>query len=103
MISADAQRYIHRDRRGKCKVILGPAGHVLHARLAGNENASSRVARAFKDVKLNEKQPTESYWNVYVPDTSQGGSFRRYFSYFLSLVSWFHAFQNCMWHLWSAK
>ena len=28
--------------------------------------ASSRVARAFKDIKLNEKQPTESYWNVYV-------------------------------------
>jgi len=25
----------------------------------------------------------ESYWNVYAPDTSQGGSFRRYFSYFL--------------------
>ena len=31
------------------------------------KNASSRVARAFKDVKLNEKQPTESYWNVSVP------------------------------------
>ena len=25
------------------------------------KNASSRVSRAFKDVKLNEKQPTESY------------------------------------------
>ena len=57
--------------------------------------ASSRVARAFKDVKLNEKQPTESYWNInkfYVPDPSQGGSFCRYFSYFLLSVSWLHPF-----------
>ena len=23
-----------------------------------------RVARAFKDVQLNEKLPTESYWNI---------------------------------------
>jgi len=30
-----------------------------------------------------KNNPTESYWNVYVPDTSQGGSFRYYFSYFL--------------------
>ena len=51
------------------------------------KNASSRVARAFKDVILNEKQPTESYWNISVPDTSQGGSFRHYFSYFLLSVS----------------
>ena len=41
------------------------------------------TARAFKDVILNEKQPTESHWNVTVPDTSQGGSFCRYSSYYL--------------------
>ena len=38
--------------------------------------ASNRVTRAFKDVILNEKQPTKSYWNVYVPDISQGGFFQ---------------------------
>jgi len=27
-----------------------------------------------------EISPTKSYWNVSVPDTSQGGSFRCYFS-----------------------
>jgi len=31
---------------------------------------------------LNEKQSTESYWNVSIPDTSQGGYFRCCFSYF---------------------
>jgi len=30
-------------------------------------NASSRVASAFKDVILNENQPTESHWNVSYP------------------------------------
>ena len=44
------------------------------------------VTRAFKDVKLNEKQPMESCWNVYAPDTSQGSSFCHYFSYFLLSV-----------------
>ena len=67
------------------------------------KNASSRVARAFKDVKLNEKQPTESYWNVYILDTSQGGSFHCYFSYFLLSVSWLHPFRNRMWYLRSAN
>jgi len=66
-------------------------------------NASSRVARAFTDVKLNEKQPTESYLKLYVPDTSQGGFFRHHFSYFLLSVSWLHPFQNHTWYLWSAN
>ena len=35
------------------------------------KNASSRVARAFTNVILNEKQSTESQWNSSVPDTSQ--------------------------------
>ena len=48
---------------------------------------------AFTDVKLNEKQPNESYWNVYVPDTSQGSSFHSYFSYSLLSVSWLHPFE----------
>jgi len=60
------------------------------------KNISSSVAREFKDVKLNEKQPTEY---VYVPDTGQGGSFCCYFSYFLLSVSWLHPFQNCTWYL----
>ena len=38
-------------------------------------NASSRVIKAFKDFLLNEKQSTESHWNVSVPESSQGGSF----------------------------
>jgi len=45
---------------------------------------------------------TESHWNVSVPDTSQGSSFCRYFSYFLLLVSWLHPFLNCTWYLRSA-
>ena len=45
------------------------------------------VTRAFKDIKLNEKQPTESYWNTYVPDTSQDGSFHRYFSSVPPIIS----------------
>jgi len=32
------------------------------------KNASSRVAKAFKDVILYKKQSTESYWNISVPD-----------------------------------
>jgi len=51
-------------------------------------SAASRVAKAFKDV-LNEKQSTESQWNVSVPDTSPGDSFHHYFNYFLLSVSWF--------------
>ena len=35
MISADAQIYIHTNRRRKRKVILGPAGHTQSAQLAG--------------------------------------------------------------------
>ena len=41
-----------------------------------------------------EKQPTESHLKVSVPDTSQGGSFRRCFSYFLLSFSWPHPFRN---------
>jgi len=68
------------------------------------KNTTSRVARAFKDNKLlNEKLPTESYWNVYVSDISQGGSFHRYFSYFLLSVSWLHPFRNHTWYLQSAN
>ena len=44
------------------------------------KNATSRVAKAFKDVLLNEKKSAELHWNVSVPDTSQGGSFHCYFS-----------------------
>jgi len=57
------------------------------------KNASSRAARTarvLEDVILNKKKKnkktTESHWNVSVPDTSQGSSFCRYFSYFLLLV-----------------
>jgi len=35
VISADAQIHIYTNRRGKRKVILGPAGRVLRAWLAG--------------------------------------------------------------------
>jgi len=45
----------------------------------------------------------ESYWNVYVPDTSQGGSFCRYFSYLLLSVSWLQPFRNHTWYLRSAN
>ena len=34
------------------------------------EKALRRVAKAFKDVILNEERPKELYWNVSVPYTS---------------------------------
>ena len=49
-----------------------------------NIDTSSRVAKA--------TQRKQSYWNISVPDTSQGGSFRHYFSCFLLSVSWLHPF-----------
>ena len=33
------------------------------------------IAKAFKDIILDEKQSTESCWNISVPYTSQGSSF----------------------------
>jgi len=35
-VHGDTQISIDTNRRGKCKVILGPAGRVLRMRLAGN-------------------------------------------------------------------
>ena len=85
------------------------------------QNTSSRVARAFKDVILNEKQPTESYWNVYVPDTSRGNSFRHisatsYYRFLGSIpfeiacgiysqkINYVHAklqtYPELIWHVW---
>ena len=65
------------------------------------KNASSRVARTFKDIILNEKQPVISYWNVLY--LTQGSSFHCYFSYFLLLVSWLHPFWNRTWYWRSAN
>ena len=65
------------------------------------KNASSRVARTFKDIILNEKQPVKSYWNILY--LTQGSSFHCYFNYFLLLVSWLHPFWNRTWYLRSAN
>jgi len=37
--------------------------------------SAKKYLKTLQDVILNEKQPTESYWNISAPDTSQGSSF----------------------------
>ena len=50
--------------------------------------ASSRVAKMFTD----KFQTNHNHIMTFVPETSQGSSFHRYFSYFLLSVSWLHPF-----------
>ena len=61
--------------------------------LSAKQNApSSWLAKAFTYVILSASKHC-LYWGVSVPDTSQGGSFHLYFSYFLLSVSRLHPFQ----------
>ena len=61
----------------------GQSNAFVTVSVGQQKSSSSRVAKAFTDVILNAKQPTEPHWNVTVPDTSQGGSFHHYFKYLL--------------------
>ena len=62
-------------------------------------NTSSNIAKAFKDVILNEKQSTLDH---FCTCHKSRWFFWCYFSYFLLLVSWLHPFWNRTWYLRSA-
>jgi len=56
------------------------------------KNTLSRVARAFKDVKLiKNNQRNHIGMFMYLTQVEVGS----YFSYFLVSVSWLYPFQNC--------
>jgi len=55
VISVDAQ--IYRYRRGKCKVILGPAGHALRMRPAGKNVSNPQWLRCVQPAHTCPTMP----------------------------------------------
>ena len=63
------------------------------------KDSSSRVAKAFKDVILNENNQQNHIGTFVYLIQVKAALFCRYFSY---SVYWLHPFRNRMWQLWSA-